>query len=173
MASTAGSRASSMVLSPGDVRPRLAMEAAPARKNSTSSRASIWVRSRTPSCPAMNMVPKMTPDAPPMVLTRAMPASRIRAKISGYLVVFRVSCKTEKPSRIPVPWSPSPMMESIWVSRGSLAIMTWLAWINACCNCSTVKACIIRLAPPFLHPRTPPWSAAQGIRRDSRFAGCR
>ena len=77
--STAGSRASTMVLSPTCALPRSLIWARLPSKSSIRAAPSRLLRSGFPLAPPMNMVPKITPEAPPMLMSMVLPISWNRA----------------------------------------------------------------------------------------------
>src|SRR6266849_6421188 len=112
--STAGSSASTIVLSPSEAVPRSLTDASAAARTSTSCAPSnvAWSPSTRP--PLRSAEPHSGPLAPPTVDTRVRPAMMSRRPGGDPLSAPRAWTTASKPLFMFVPWSPSPMAASSW-----------------------------------------------------------
>src|SRR5229473_6346267 len=112
--STAGSSASTIVLSPSDAVPRSLTEASAAARTSASCAPSNVVSSPSTRPPLRSALPQSGPLAPPTVETRVRPATMSSRPGDDPLSASRAWTTASNPLTMLVPWSPSPMAASSW-----------------------------------------------------------
>src|SRR4029077_18319252 len=115
--SSAGSRASTIVLSPSDAVPRSFTEANAAARTSASCAPSNVFSSPSTRPPLRRALPQSGPLAPPTVETRVRPATMSRRPGGDPVSASRAWTTASNPLTMLVPWSPSPIAASSWTRR--------------------------------------------------------
>src|ERR1700674_1632727 len=112
--STAGSSASTIVLSPSDAVPRSFTEASAAARTSASCAPSNVVSSPSTRPALFSALPQSGPLAPPTVETRVRPATMSSRPGVDPAPASRAWTPASHPQTLLMPWSPSPMAASSW-----------------------------------------------------------